>query len=214
MDEIGVGAMSLLCFTNKLDCCGEVRMRSGEWYFPNKSRVPVRNEGVIYRDRGASVVRLNWRNYPNPPTGVFRCQIPDMNDIMKNVYVGVYPRNTGMYHSESLIMYVFSNHSITIGKPQIENFYFNANQQSLICTSAKGPATDVIWERNGATLSLDGIKYSQTQLINNTAESIYVSTLYIRDLNPADVAGNYSCTVGNLRDSIKQVIEINGECNL
>ena len=107
MDEIGEGAMSLLCFTNKLDCCGEVPLRNGEWYFPNESRVPVQNEGVIYRDRGASVVRINWRNYHNPPTGVFRCQIPDMNDTMQNIFVGVYPRNAGIYHSESLIMYVF-----------------------------------------------------------------------------------------------------------
>lgn len=108
-----------------------------------------------------------------------------------------------------------SNHFF-IGKPQIENLYFNANQQSLTCTSANGPATQVIWERNGAALSLDGNSYSQIQLINDTNESIYDSTLFIRDLSPADVAGNYSCTIKNVRDrlGIKQVIEINGECNL
>ena len=83
----------------------------------------------------------------------------------------------------------------------------------MICTSANGPATQVIWERNGAILSLEGNEYSQIQLINDTDESIYDSTLYIRDLNPADVAGNYSCTIINVRDSIKQQIEINGECN-
>ena len=96
-DEIGEGAMSVLCFTNKLDCCGEVPLHTGEWYFPNKSRVRVQNEGVIYRDRHASVVRLNWRYYPNPPTGVFHCQIPDINGTIQNVYVGVHPRNAGMH---------------------------------------------------------------------------------------------------------------------
>lgn len=100
-DEIGEGAMSLLCFTNKLDCCGELPLRSGKWYFPNKSRVDVQNNGVVYRDKDASVVRLNWRNYSDPPNGVFRCQIPDMNDTVQNVYVGVYPRNAGMYHPDS-----------------------------------------------------------------------------------------------------------------
>lgn len=109
-----------------------------------------------------------------------------------------------------------SNHSYNniIGKPQIENIYFSANHQSLTCVSANGPATDVIWERNEVILSLDGIKYSQIQLINNTTESIYVNTLYIRNLNPEDVAGNYSCTIRNLRDSMKQGLEIKGECNL
>ena len=97
VDEIGVGVMSLLCFTNKLDCCGESPSRSGEWYFPNGSRVPLQNDGVIYRDRGVSVVRLNWRSHPNPPIGVFQCQIPDMVK-MKDIYVGIYPRNAGTYH--------------------------------------------------------------------------------------------------------------------
>ena len=101
-----------------------------------------------------------------------------------------------------------------IGNPHIENLHFNANQQSLTCTSANGPATHVIWERNGATLALDGVRYSQIQLITNRTESIYVNTLYIRDLNPADVAGNYSCTIRNVRGSIKQGIQINGEHNL
>ena len=63
-------------------------------------------------------------------------------------------------------------------------------------------------------LSLDKIKYSQIQLINNTAESIYVNTLYIRNLHPEDVAGNYSCTIRNLRGTMKRGIEIKGECNL
>lgn len=96
MDKIGVGAMSLLCFTNKLDCCGEASFRIGEWYFPNKSVVPVQNEGIVYRDRDASVVRLNWRSHSDPHFGVFQCQIPDINDTIQNVYVGVYPRNAGM----------------------------------------------------------------------------------------------------------------------
>jgi hypothetical protein len=98
MDEIGVEAMSLLCFTNKLDCCGEASLRSGEWYFPNGSRVPVQKDGAIYRDGGASVVRLNWRNHSDSPIGVFRCQIPDNNMVkLQDIYIGVYPRNAGTY---------------------------------------------------------------------------------------------------------------------
>ena len=97
MDKIGEGAMALLCFTNKLDCCQEQPQRFGEWYFPDGS--PVEKKGVsnIYRNRGPSVVRLNQRNNNSTsPTGVFLCVIPDMNETNQSIYIGVYPMNEGI----------------------------------------------------------------------------------------------------------------------
>ena len=96
MDEIGEGAMALLCFTNNLDCCGEPPRRFGEWYFPNGSSVGRQSESSIYRDRGPSVVRLNLRNHSTSLTGVFHCEIPDMNGTNQSIYIGLYPVNKGI----------------------------------------------------------------------------------------------------------------------
>lgn len=54
--------------------------------------------------------------------------------------------------------------------------------------------------------------YTQVQQITNMTESTYISTLKIRGIVPSEVAGNYSCFVGNLRGSDdKQNLEIKGE---
>ena len=97
------------------------------------------------------------------------------------------------------------------GKPRIQEFHFNANQQLLTCISTGGPATDVIWRRNKARLNMDGIKYSQVQMIDDMAERSYINILRIRKLDPADVAGNYSCTVSNIRGNDDRSVEIKGE---
>ena len=83
-------------------------------------------------------------------------------------------------------------------------------QQSLNCISANGPATDVIWERNGIQLDIDDVKYSQSQQVVNTSESMYINSLRVRNLDPMDVAGNYTCTVNNSRGYANQYFQIKG----
>ena len=60
----------------------------------------------------------------------------------------------------------------------------------------------------------DEVKYQQTQTIFNKTESRYVSQLYIRTPDPKDVAGNYSCTVSNLRGDDVQRLEIRGKSSI
>ena len=89
---------------------------------------------------------------------------------------------------------------------------FEANEQSLICISTDGPATSVTWKRNGIRLSMQGTVYTQIQDITNMTESTYISTLKIRGVVPSEVAGNYSCSITNLRGSDdEQNLEIKGE---
>ena len=45
LEDIGEGDDALLCITNQTACCrksdsGEMRSVSGNWYFPNGTRVP------------------------------------------------------------------------------------------------------------------------------------------------------------------------------
>ena len=97
------------------------------------------------------------------------------------------------------------------GKPNIQNFSFDASQQSLNCISVDGPASNVSWMRNGKKLTLDEDTYSQTQQIVNTSESMYINILFIRNNDLAKVAGNYSCTVSNLQGNSMEELNIEGE---
>ena len=97
------------------------------------------------------------------------------------------------------------------GTPYVEQLNFDANEQVLDCTSINGPATDVTWRRNEVKLTTDEDMYRQSQTITNKSENRYVSHLYIRTRDPMDVAGNYSCTVSNLRGEDRQNLEIRGK---
>ena len=97
------------------------------------------------------------------------------------------------------------------GQPTIQEFSFDAFQQALNCISVDGPASDVSWMRNGKKLTLDEVTHSQIQQIVNTSESMYINTLFIHNTDLAKVAGNYSCTVSNLRGKSTQEFIIKGE---
>ena len=92
--DIGEGdTASVLCFTDKTDCCRTFdgyRGPVGEWYFPNESSVGVLGYGgSFYRNRGQSVVCLHWRHDAMMPTGSFCCEVPDANNITQKIYIVV-----------------------------------------------------------------------------------------------------------------------------
>ena len=98
------GGKALLCLTDATQCCRGSDSSNGalgEWYFPDDSLVP---DGTvpsrdIFRNRGASVVRLNRRNNAQSPTGVYRCDIPDASGTNQNIFVGVNSNgNQGRYN--------------------------------------------------------------------------------------------------------------------
>ena len=97
VDDIGEGDNAgLLCHTNKTNCCGQRPNRAGEWYFPNEDMKveilalsPANN--FFYRNRGQRVVRLNRRGSPSE-RGLFRCEVPNANNVNQTIYV-----NIGMY---------------------------------------------------------------------------------------------------------------------
>ena len=86
--NIGERDKALLCKTDKVDCCGTVPNQFSEFYYPNGRKVPINNkrEG-FFRDRREQQIRLNRRPGVVAPTGVYRCEIPDSNDVMQKVYI-------------------------------------------------------------------------------------------------------------------------------
>ena len=92
---VAEGDNALLCLTNSSQCCRAPDNPNGgglgEWYFPDGTLVldGLDTSRSIYRNRGASVVRLNRRNNAQSPTGVYRCEIPDASGTTQNIFVAV-----------------------------------------------------------------------------------------------------------------------------
>ena len=105
INDIGEGepgisdAVGLLCHTNKLDCCAVSHVNDGEalghWFFPNQTIVNNRRNytdsgsmDFFYRNRFQSVVRLLRVGHPIV-RGLFRCEIPNANDVFESLYVNI-----------------------------------------------------------------------------------------------------------------------------
>ena len=80
---------ALLCTTDK-----NPLGRTGEWLYPNGTMVPIMGTGwSYYRNRGPSLIRLHRRPLQGLSvmnTGMYCCEIPDRNDMMKTLCVGAY----------------------------------------------------------------------------------------------------------------------------
>ena len=77
--DIGEGADTLQCTTDRLACCGTVPNRAGQFYFPNNTQVPtigIISSSGYYRDRDDQLIRLNRQSQNGVITGQFRCEIP------------------------------------------------------------------------------------------------------------------------------------------
>ena len=91
----------LLCVTNQTACCSSQYTggpTSGNWYFPNGTRVPSETSTSseqldFYRTRGWMVVRLHRRR--GGVEGIYRCEIPDAMNVTQNIYIGVCSVSTG-----------------------------------------------------------------------------------------------------------------------
>ena len=99
LEDIAKGIDSLLCMTNLTACCrqpdtDENLTVSGNWFFPNKTRVPSRNlSWDFYRARPENVLRLNRRR--GGVEGIYWCAITVSMNVTQIIYIGVYNTSTG-----------------------------------------------------------------------------------------------------------------------
>ena len=85
---IGENEDALLCRTDRVECCGTLPNRFGEFYYPSGVQVPIRIHGQgFYRNRGEREIRLHRREGVTTPAGRFRCQIPDAGGDLQTVYI-------------------------------------------------------------------------------------------------------------------------------
>ena len=106
------GGESVQCITDLDTCCrGQDGPHSGDWYFPNGTRLPFSGNGDIYEQRDDERVDVRRRNSATPPGGVYRCDIPtnavhDVTDISVRdapVYVGLYTATGGKFNFHFLL---------------------------------------------------------------------------------------------------------------
>ena len=91
------GSDGVQCVTDLQTCCSSSQGdHRGDWYFPNKTRVPIFSGGV-FEIRGAQKVELRRRINALSPSGIYHCEISTNavhNDrditVRETVYVGIY----------------------------------------------------------------------------------------------------------------------------
>ena len=107
------GSDSVQCHTDLSMCCTNSQgSHRGDWYFPDKNRLPFARDGnIIYMVRTAQRVDLRRRNSATSPVGIYRCDIPtnavyDDTDISvrDTAYVGLYTASGGKQPMSHLIM--------------------------------------------------------------------------------------------------------------
>ena len=101
-NEIEEDDKALICLTNLTDCCRKIDRSNqsyalGNWHYANGMNIPIKAEhrqGFFYEIRGMSAVRLSRegagpRNF-QVPGGMFRCEVPDAENILQEMFVGIY----------------------------------------------------------------------------------------------------------------------------
>ena len=97
LNQVGTdGKNSVHCHTDLKTCCNETQGPDrGDWYFPNRKRLPHNGDDVdIYQFRHDKQVDLRHRNN-NDTYGIYNCTI-ETNAVKDDkgremVYVGLYP---------------------------------------------------------------------------------------------------------------------------
>ena len=83
---------ALQCITDKSPCCA-TQSRAGEWFFPNKTIVPIEGNAMMtfYRNRGDDgTINLNRFNASVlSPTGLFCCEVPDAERVNQTACVTI-----------------------------------------------------------------------------------------------------------------------------
>ena len=76
--------------TNSINCCGTVPNHHGEFYYRNGVMVPINKlQHGFYRNRGDQVIRLNRREGVMRPASKFRCEIPNANGVIQNLFINL-----------------------------------------------------------------------------------------------------------------------------
>ena len=94
-----------------------------------------------------------------------------------------------------------------IGSPVITSLLYERNT-TLTCTSTGGPPTTVTWRKND--ILVDNSIYEQSQRLVDAESATYENVLF--NDNVTNFVGTFTCEVSNVRGSIEETRELNGNC--
>ena len=96
-DDVNESLGTVLCVTDKIDCCRGNGIDSpsphGAWYYPN--RTSLSSVGMLYQERSTSVVRL-LHSDGLISSGLYHCAMPDKSNLNHSFYVGIYSSTKGI----------------------------------------------------------------------------------------------------------------------
>ncbi len=88
---------ALNCITDKSASQGNV---NGQWIFPNGSIVSTDSSNEMFISRGDNqTVKLKYQGGVFEP-GIYCCQVPDQQNVMQSVYVGIYSNTSSSKGTE------------------------------------------------------------------------------------------------------------------
>ena len=97
LNDIGLNDNALFCYTNLSTCCRGVDNPNGgsqgSWLFPEGNAVGslrFAENNEFSRNRSERAVVLHRGINAAGPTGIFTCVIPDSNNVVQQVYFGIY----------------------------------------------------------------------------------------------------------------------------
>jgi len=111
------GTDSVQCYTDLITCCSsEQGPDRGDWYFPNRERLQFSNgPHEVFEHRQAQRVDLRYQGHPDPPDGIYLCDIETnavSNDNRESVYVGLYASGGEHMCTLTCIWYVLCNENV------------------------------------------------------------------------------------------------------
>ena len=230
------GLQPLMCVTDLVACCETQGL--GNWYFPNGGLVSDDRTSVGHRfelNRGQhevingqqfyGSVRI-WRRYTPPERGLFRCELPDAQNINQSLYVNVceFPMMLVCAALKCMFSAVFFDY-ITGSQRSVAIFPSGSTTAgetySLTCSATLNPRPDNnpplpdptippptfewFYGPNGNDPLPSGLTPTETVLSNRT----YTSSLQFSPLSQSHT-GNYTCRLGAASLVNSAMVTVNG----
>ena len=86
----------LSCVSTFPSCCDT--LRAGNWFLPDASTpvgVATGNESIYHSRDDNQTVSLHVRSGTGTvPEGLYRCEVPDVDNVTQTLYVGIYANNS------------------------------------------------------------------------------------------------------------------------
>ncbi len=151
--------------------------------------------------------------YLSSYSGIHTCSISDSRGNNLDVNIGLYDEsfNSECFHSQYIAKLVMLHFPAgpSIQGLELSNSTTTNHSVTLVCRTQNSPPTIIKWYRDNTLLDIDGNSTDMSVSVTNRQSSYFDITLTICD-SPANIAGEYSCEVGNRLGSDTQNITLQG----